>query len=598
MGFLTPVWSYVDALVHPSARTDALTAARHRAFIVPRLLGSFAALAAFPLYLVVRGTPSALEVAAFGWLIAPISIAYFLSRTGRLETAQVLSAASIGAVATAAAWWTGGINSWAAIGLALVPFEGALSLSRRIIALTCALALACAMLLLAATVLSLVPRPPAGDPQHAIAALGVVLAALVTTALALGVGSLLRASAGLISAEADRFRLLAAHTADVVARHGRNGAVTYISPAAESLFGVPPGELLGHRLFDRVHVADRPAYLSALSEAASSRQSRSVEFRVRSGGENARGHFIWVEMRCQPADASGKREDVAALLRDIGERKRREEALQIARADAERASAAKTRFLATVSHELRTPLNAIIGFSDMLADDAMAADEDRRRDYLRMINESGRHLLSVVNGILDMSKIESGAFAVALSPFAPAAAVSACCDMLALKARECGVELRMRIDDDLPEIAADRRAVDQILINLISNAIKFTPRGGRVAVGASAENRNLVLTIQDTGIGIDEQDLPRLGEAFFQAHDSYDRRYDGVGLGLSIVKGLVRLHDGDMDIRSRPGEGTQVTVCLPLVHANPSPATPIELARRRARAADFIPTNNQVRKSA
>lgn len=594
---LASVWSYVDALVHPSARADALTAARHRAFIGPRLLGSFAALAGFPIYLVLRGTPGALDVATFGWLVMPISISYFLSRTGRLEGAQILSTLSIGTLVTAAAWWTGGINSYAAVWLAVVPFEAALSASRRLIAFTLAFTLACTTLLLTATALSLIPPPLIENAQGSAAALGIILA-LFATALALAVGSLVRTSTALLSAEADRFRLLAGHTADIVIRHGRNGGVAYISPSAESLFGVPPAELLGHRLFDRVHVADRPAYLTALSETATNGQSRSAEFRVRSGGEQTPGHFTWVEMRCQPIGQSGKRDDIAAVLRDIGERKRREEALQIARADAERANASKTQFLAAVSHELRTPLNAIIGFSDMLGSESLTLDADRRREYASLINDSGRHLLSVVNGILDMSRIEAADFEIAPEPVAPALAVSTCCDILALKAHECGIELRTRMADDLPEILADRRAVDQILINLVSNAIKFTPRGGRVTVGASSESGNLVLTVQDSGIGIDEEDLSRIGEAFYQARGSYDRRPDGTGLGLSIVRGLVRLHDGIVDIRSRPGEGTLVTVRLPLERANRSAPKPIDFAQIGRRVKEFSSSNDQVKKSA
>ena len=167
-----------------------------------------------------------------------------------------------------------------------------------------------------------------------------------------------------------------------------------------------------------------------------------------------------------------------------------------------------------------------------------------------------------------------------------------------LKAQEAGVELKTRIAADLPEIVADRRAVNQILINLISNAIKFTPHGGRVSVSAICDGPKLVVMVEDTGVGIGEADLPRLGEAFFQARAAYDRRHDGTGLGLSIVKGLVRLHGGDMDIRSRLGAGTQVTVRLPVNCEGIRPAVePIKLVTERAR--DFAAAASlQVKKSA
>ena len=147
MSFLTPVWSYLDALVHPTAQQDALTAARHRAFIAPRLLGSLAALASFPVYLAFRGVPSALEVGVFAWLAAPILIAYFLSRTGRYESAHVLSAFALTGLVATVAWRTGGIASFAAIWLVIVPLEAALSASRRVVAVASTFALAAAGLL-------------------------------------------------------------------------------------------------------------------------------------------------------------------------------------------------------------------------------------------------------------------------------------------------------------------------------------------------------------------------------------------------------------------------------------------------------------------
>ncbi|MEJ2378607.1 MAG: HAMP domain-containing sensor histidine kinase, partial [Pseudolabrys sp.] len=253
----------------------------------------------------------------------------------------------------------------------------------------------------------------------------------------------------------------------------------------------------------------------------------------------------------------------------------------------------------TMSHELRTPLNAIIGFSEMLTNEQLVLDETRKLEYAKLINDSGRHLLSVVNGILDMSKMETGNFAIALEPFAPAAAVSSCCDILALKAQEAGVALNLRVAGGLPELVADRRAFNQILINLVSNAIKFTPRGGKVSVGARCDGGYLAVAVEDTGIGIGADDLPRLGEAFFQARGSYDRKHDGTGLGLSIVKGLVRLHRGDMDIVSRLGEGTRVTVRLPLEGDGKDPVRLVgERASQFAAVAKKQETQEQVSKSA
>ena len=590
MSFLTPVWSYVDALVHPVAQQDALTAARHRAFIAPRLLGSLAALASFPVYVVIRGVPTALEVGVFAWLAAPILIVYYLSHTGRYERAYLLSALALTTLAALVALCTGGIGSFAAVWLVVVPVEAALSASRRIVALATALALTAAGLLLLLGAGGYLPHAlTSPDQQSTLAALGIVSATLYAAGLALGAELLVRTGASLLHAEEDRHRLLAHSMTDVVIRHGRNGSVLSAPQAAESIVGVKASELLGNGLFDRVHVADRPAYLAALADAASLNEERSLELRIRCGA----GQFRWVDMRCRPRESGAGEREVIAVLRDISERKSQDRGIECARAESERADAAKIRFIATMSHELRTPLNAIIGFSDMLTNESLELDPRRKLEYAKLINDSGHHLLSVVNGILDVSKMENGNFEITPEPFTPAPAIESCADLLALKAQDAGVELTMRIAPDLPDVAADRRAFNQILINLISNAVKFTPRGGRVTVSARCDGPKLAVTVEDTGVGIGESDLPRLGEAFFQGRASYDRRHDGTGLGLSIVKGLVHLHGGEVDIKSRLGEGTRVTVRLPFEIAN----HPVTLVTERNRGLSTA-TDSRVKKSA
>src|SRR5262249_17484571 len=184
----------------------------------------------------------------------------------------------------------------------------------------------------------------------------------------------------------------------------------------------------------------------------------------------------------------------------------------------------------------------------------------RRREYATLIGESGHHLLSVVNGILDMSKIESGNFEITPEPFRPAPVIGTCCDLMALRAREAGIDLICRLPDDLPDIVADKRAVKQILINLLSNAIKFTQRGGKVVVSAATRGADIVLRVEDSGVGIAEDDLRHVGDPFFQARTTYDRPHDGTGLGLSIVKGLVELHGGELGIESRVGSVPTVAV--------------------------------------
>src|ERR1700716_1967071 len=407
-----------------------------------------------------------------------------------------MSSLTLAVLVVTVAMTTGGIQSFVAIWLVVVPLEAALSASRRVVAFASALALTCAAMLIVLGHFALLPAPEANPVLRGILmAFGVASATLYAAGLAFGAESLARTSVSLLYVEEDRYRLLARNMSDVISRHRRNGAVQFISPAAETLLGAPVSRLLGHGLFDRVHVADRPAYLTALSDAARGGEARSVEFRVRRDAPRGaeRGHpvdFIWVEMRCQ--------------------------ALELARTAAEQADAAKTRFLATMSHELRTPLNAIIGFSEMIVqEDALMLDAARRKEYAQLMKDSGQHLLNVVNGILDMSKMETGNFEISPEPFAPRAAVINCCSLLALKACENGIDLVTRAPEDLPFMTGDPRAFKQIVLNLVSNAIKFTERGGKVAVSAEVEGSRLVLRVADTGVGIAADDLKRIGDPFF-----------------------------------------------------------------------------------
>jgi len=571
----------LDALLHPSARHDPLTRARHRAFMAPRLLGSLVAFASFPVYLAMRGAPTSLEVAAFAWLISPILVSWFLSRTGRYESAHVLSSLALAGLVMMVASTTGGIESFAIVWLVVVPLEAAQSASRRVVAFASMLALSCVALLIILGHFDVLPAADSNAALHGVLiAFGVAAATLYSTGLAFGAESLARTGVSLLCLEEERYRLLARNMSDVVSRHSRNGAVRFISPAAEVMLGTPTARLQGQGLFDLVHVADRPAYLTAFSDAARGGESRSVEFRLRRDAMRAANNsveFIWVEMRCRPLepDSDSSEVDVVAVMRDVTDRKIQQQALELARSAAERADASKTRFLATMGHELRTPLNAIIGFSEMIVqEDVLMVDARRRKEYAQLINDSGQHLLSVVNGILDMSKMESGNFEITPEPFAPRLALLHCCNLLALKARENGIDLITRAPEDLPMMTGDPRAFKQIAINLVSNAIKFTERGGAVTVSAAVEGSRLMLRVSDTGVGIAADDLDRIGKPFFQAGKVYQRKHEGTGLGLSIVKSLVALHSGELTVSSKVDQGTMVIIALPLSFTPPPAQEP------------------------
>src|SRR4029077_611357 len=283
---------YMAPWVNSSARLDPLIAARHRAFIAPRVIGGLLALTALPIHLALGGMPGTLEILFYTWLATPILVACYLSRTGHYERAQLMSSISLVALIAALGMATGGITSFAAVWLVVVPLEAALSASRRVVIVSSAVALAAVALLCFAG-----PQMPASAASATLTTLGLISAALYATGLALGSASLARTSSRLVIVEEDRYRLLAGNITDVITRHRRNGTVRFASPAAESLFGVPAKTLLGHGLVDRVHVRHRPAYLKALADAAVQGDSSSVEFRIRRetvpSGETP-AQFIWV----------------------------------------------------------------------------------------------------------------------------------------------------------------------------------------------------------------------------------------------------------------------------------------------------------------
>ncbi|MGV1013470.1 MAG: PAS domain-containing sensor histidine kinase [Methyloceanibacter sp.] len=369
---------------------------------------------------------------------------------------------------------------------------------------------------------------------------------------------------------------LAEHAADLITHHDDKGRVLFASRAARQLCGEPCQTLLGDGLFERVHVSDRLAYLTALSRCHANGELAEVEFRLRHAGEV--GRYVWVELRCRPMppteDAAPGHPGIVAVTRDISERKAQGAELQRLRDEAESANRAKTQFLANMSHELRTPLNAVIGFAEILNRELFGAlGEDRYRDYARLIHESGEHLLHVVNDILDMSKIEAGKFDIVKEPFDVGSLVKSCCDVMRHAADQKSIALHLNIAPDVPELSADKRACKQILLNVISNAIKFTAPGGEVRISVRVREGNVELAVADNGIGIANEDLPKLGHPFVQAHTAYDRSYDGAGLGLSVVKGLARLHGGWLELSSALGQGTTATIILPLNEA----AVPAEL---------------------
>jgi signal transduction histidine kinase len=267
-----------------------------------------------------------------------------------------------------------------------------------------------------------------------------------------------------------------------------------------------------------------------------------------------------VEARSDPTPAGGW----VSTFTDITEARQAQDELRRSKEAAESASHAKSRFLATMSHELRTPLNAVIGFSDALLQEAVNTKPAQVAEFATQINDAGRQLLSLINGILDVARIESGRFDLAADRVDVPRLIRNCVRLIDTAAQAADITLMADLPSDLPQLAADERRLQQVLNHLLSNAVKFTEPGGVVTVGATLENDGrMLLFVRDTGIGIAINDIDRVFEPFSQLDSALSRRFQGAGLGLYMSRALVNGHGGVLTLQSTPGQGTLAEIRLP-----------------------------------
>ncbi|RVU34603.1 PAS domain S-box protein [Hwanghaeella grinnelliae] len=332
--------------------------------------------------------------------------------------------------------------------------------------------------------------------------------------------------------------------------------------SAGTLFGDLHGqEITTDQFLARVHEEDRLSVEIALDHCL----RRGLAFDLVHRFQTPDGGRRWLHQHAEPElNAAGDVISVKGSTVDVTKLKQAEESLRRAKEEAEYANRAKSEFLANMSHELRTPLNAVIGFGSLLSQEVYGVHSDSRyQEYAEDICASGQHLLDLINDILDVARIEAGSMDLEEYELDLKGINATCLKLVGGRATKANLTIETKVDPVGLRLYADGRRVKQILINLLSNSVKFTPSGGSITVVWSLESECVILEVIDTGVGIDEKILPRLFEPFSRGEDSLTREYEGTGLGLSLVRKLTLLHDGDVVVKSKPGAGTTVRVSFP-----------------------------------
>ena len=391
---------------------------------------------------------------------------------------------------------------------------------------------------------------------------------------------------------------------DSVSLHDANGNALWVSDKTNYMFCLNAENQKDKGFLEAINPQDKLEVLKAFSDCSTSGKNQTVMFRCQFVGGDGKFEVSHFEVRISPYPHKGEIVFLA-LARDVSAEAKREVQAKQDIESAQNLSSTKSMFLSHMSHELRTPLNAIIGFSQMLMGEAaVIITDEKKTEYAGLINQSASHLLKIINDILDISKIEAGKFQIIPEVINLEDEVQASLKLLAPIADEAGVSIAIKAMDNLPNITADPRAIQQIVMNLIANAVKFSHRGDTITVLIERNRRKIELKIIDTGLGMEQDTLDKLGSSFFQAEQNTTKRFEGTGLGLSIVFGLIKLHNGQVSFESKQGSGTTVCVELPISNEKsiPVPADPNEAIvflneTREPNLFRKLETNSTVRKT-
>ena len=382
-----------------------------------------------------------------------------------------------------------------------------------------------------------------------------------------------------LAAQKTELALLAENVTDAILRVDGDGVISYASPSVIAVLGLPPHDFIGKPVSERVH-PDAADDIAAVEHRLNSGETEQERFTYRRYLDGEDGEAVYIEADCALARnvQTGEREGIVVSARDVTHRVTLERQLKRARSHAENAARAKAQFLANMSHEIRTPMNGVLGFAELLQ--RRDLDEESTR-YAELIERSGRSMMVLLNDILDLSKIESGQLKVTCEPVDPCQLTADCVQLHQAQAQSKGVSLGLTASEGIPGlIASDALRLRQILLNLIGNAVKFTENGG-IEVALVREQTHLAISIEDSGIGIDESRLAMIFDPFVQAEGSTTRRFGGTGLGLSISRQLAELLGGSLSVDSMPGIGSRFTLRIPIVEVEQSAAA-VRGHRRRA----------------